>query len=162
MEYVPGGSLADALDGTPWPVMQAARLVSTLARAIQAAHERGVVHPDLKPANILVRGGVVRGELEPARLTTHEIKVTDFGLAKHLDRERSGSGPRGPGSVRGTPSYRAPEKARGRGKEVGRSGDIYSLGGVLYELLTGRPPFKAANSLETLEQVRSQEPVPPR
>jgi WD40 repeat protein len=145
LEFVAGGSLADRLDGTPLPQQQAAQLVGTLARAMHAAHERGIVHRDLKPANVLLTA-----EGAP--------KVTDFGLAKRLDME----GQTQSGAVMGTPSYMAPEQAAGKSKEIGPAADVYALGAILYELLTGRPPFKAATSLDTILQVVSNEPVAPR
>ena len=145
MEYVGGGSLADRLDGTPWPPREAARLVETLAGAMAEAHRLGVVHRDLKPANIL---------LTPDGTP----KVADFGLAKLLNVE---SGLTRTDSVLGSPSYMAPEQAEGKTKQVGPAADVYALGAILYELLTGRPPFRGATVLETLEQVKTAEPVPP-
>jgi serine/threonine-protein kinase len=146
LEYVPGGSLADRLDGTPWPPEPAARLAATLARAMHAAHQAGVVHRDLKPANVLLGK-----DAEP--------KVTDFGLAKRLD---DAAGPTRTGAIMGTPSYMAPEQAGGKSKEAGPPCDVYALGAILYELLTGRPPFRAPTDLDTVLQVLSTEPVPPR
>ena len=145
MEYVGGGSLADRLDGTPRPPREAARLVETLAGAMAEAHRQGVVHRDLKPANILLTPDGVP-------------KVADFGLAKLLDVE---SGLTRTDSVLGSPSYMAPEQAEGKTKDVGPAADIYALGAILYELLTGRPPFRGATVLETLQQVKTAEPVPP-
>jgi WD40 repeat protein len=145
MEYVAGGSLADRLDGSPWQARDAVRLIETLARALHEAHRLGIVHRDLKPANVLLA-------------TDGTPKVADFGLAKLLD---GGSGLTQSNHVLGSPSYMAPEQAGGRAREVGPAADVYALGAVLYELLTGRPPFRAATELETLEQVRSAEPVPP-
>jgi serine/threonine protein kinase/outer membrane protein assembly factor BamB len=145
LELCSGGSLAARLDGTPWPDRRAAELVEALAGAVEAAHRAGVVHRDLKPANVLLAEGGTP-------------KVTDFGLAKRLDVRE---GLTATGAVVGTPSYMAPEQALGR-KDVGPACDVYALGAVLYELLTGRPPFKAATTLETLHQVVEAEPAPPR
>jgi WD40 repeat protein/tRNA A-37 threonylcarbamoyl transferase component Bud32 len=141
LEYCPGGSLADQLDGIPWEPARAAALVQTLARAMHAAHQAQVIHRDLKPANVLLAEGGTP-------------KVTDFGLAKRLDIQ----GATQTGAVVGTPSYMAPEQAGGH-KDVGPAADTYALGAILYELLTGRPPFKAATPLDTLLQVLSEEPV---
>lgn len=146
MEFVEGGSLAAKLQGKPFPVRQAAELVQTLASAIQAAHEAGIIHRDLKPANVL--------------LTTDGVpKIMDFGVACELT---DGPGMTESGVVLGTPSYMAPEQARGQQATIGPACDVYALGAILYELLTGRPPFAAENSLETILQVVNLEPVPPR
>jgi tetratricopeptide (TPR) repeat protein len=146
LEFVDGGSLAQQRAGTPLPPAPAARLVETLARAVQHAHQRNIVHRDLKPANVLLTADGVP-------------KITDFGLAKRLEEEGvTGSS----GAIMGTPSYMAPEQARGNTRQVGPAVDLYALGAILYELLTGRPPFKAATALETLQQVVHEEPVPPR
>jgi WD40 repeat protein/tRNA A-37 threonylcarbamoyl transferase component Bud32 len=145
MEFIGGGSLADRLDGTPLPARDAARLVEALARAMAEAHRQGVVHRDLKPGNIL--------------LTPEGIpKVADFGLAKLLTAE---SGLTRTDSVLGSPSYMAPEQAEGKTREVGPAADLYALGAILYEMLTGRPPFRGATVLDTLQQVKTAEPVPP-
>jgi tetratricopeptide (TPR) repeat protein len=147
LEFVDGGGLADRLDGTPQPVRWTAELVETLARAMQHAHQRGLVHRDLKPANVLLSADGTP-------------KISDFGLAKRV-QEGAGS-PTHSGDILGTPSYMAPEQAAGEMNKVGPAADVYALGAILYELLTGRPPFLGANALETLLQVRQQEPVPPR
>jgi hypothetical protein len=145
MEFVEGGSLADHLDGTPRLPAEAAKLVESLALAVHHAHDRGIIHRDLKPANILLTSDGVP-------------KVTDFGLAKSLGVDE---GLTRTDSIIGSPSYMAPEQAGGAGHRVGPATDVYSLGAILYELLTGRPPFRAATVLETLEQVKSAEPAPP-
>jgi WD40 repeat protein/tRNA A-37 threonylcarbamoyl transferase component Bud32 len=143
LEYVEGGTLARRLAGTALPARPAAELVEKLARAVQHAHERGVIHRDLKPANVLLGADGTP-------------KITDFGLAKQPRPELTATG-----AVLGTPAYMAPEQAAGDTTLVGPPADVYALGVILYELLTGRPPFQAATALETLEQVRSLEPVPP-
>ena len=145
LEFLEGGSLAERLNGTPMAADEAARLVETLARAMEHAHRRNIVHRDLKPANILFTADGV-------------AKVTDFGLAKRLALKGVTLGS---GAVLGTPSYMAPEQASGRSQEIGPASDVYALGAILYELLTGRPPFKAETPMETLNQVQSQEPVSP-
>jgi serine/threonine protein kinase len=163
MEFIDGGSLALRLTKTVLPPIQAAELVATLAEAIQAAHKRGIIHRDLKPANVLL--GVVGCQLSVVReeLTTDNWqlktvpKITDFGLAK-LQGE---PGQTQSGAIMGTPSYIAPEQAEGKNKQIGPAVDVYALGAILYETLTGRPPFQGASTLETLEQVRYLEPVPP-
>jgi tetratricopeptide (TPR) repeat protein len=145
MEYVEGDSLAAKIDGTPQPPREGARLVQILALAVQAAHQKRIVHRDLKPANVL--------------LTTEGApKITDFGLAKRLEED---SAQTHSGAIVGTPSYMAPEQAEGRVEDIGPCSDVYSLGAILYELLTGRAPFKAGSVLDTLQQVRTQEPVAP-
>jgi serine/threonine-protein kinase len=145
LEYVDGGSLQKKIRGEPQPPAEAAQMARRLADAIACAHAHGVVHRDLKPANVLLtRDG--------------QPKITDFGLAKRLEDD---SGQTHSGAILGTPSYMAPEQAEGKVREVGALSDVYALGAVLYELLTGRPPFKGASLLDTLEQVRTREPVPP-
>jgi WD40 repeat protein len=146
LEFMDGGSLQDRLAAKPQPPAQAARWLATLARAVHYAHEQGVVHRDLKPSNVLF---------------SHDgtLKLCDFGVAKVL----SGSYLKtASGLLVGTPEYMAPEQAAGKSREAGPAADIYALGAILYTMLTGRPPFQAAEVLDTLEQVRSREPVPPR
>jgi serine/threonine-protein kinase len=152
LEYVAGGTLAAHLAGKPLPARAAAELLRTLALAMHAAHERGIVHRDLKPANVLLASpGRESGE-------SPIPKVADFGLAKRLgDSSMTQSG-----MVVGTPSYMAPEQARGQVRDLGPSADVYALGAILFECLTGRPPFNGATPEETLRQVREQPPVAPR
>jgi tRNA A-37 threonylcarbamoyl transferase component Bud32 len=144
LEFCPGGNLEKQLDGTPWEGKRAAALIETLARAMHAAHQKGLIHRDLKPANVLLA-------------EDGTPKITDFGLAKRLDQQ----GRTQTGAVVGTPSYMAPEQAGGR-KDIGPAADIYALGAILYELLTGRPPFRAPTPLDTVLQVLSEDPVPVR
>jgi serine/threonine protein kinase len=145
MEFLPGGSLADRLHGDLWPVSDAAKLVETLARAIHEVHRLGIVHRDLKPANVLLAADGTP-------------KIADFGLAKWQATDLTLTRTR---SIVGSPTYMAPEQASGRNALVGPAADVYSLGAMLYEVLTGRPPFRADTVLETLEQVRFAEPVAP-
>jgi hypothetical protein len=145
MELAEGGNLSARLAGAPLPARQAAALVRTLARAIQHAHEHGVIHRDLKPSNILL-------------MADGAPKVSDFGLAKVLDAD---GGQTLSDAILGTPSYMAPEQARGRARDVGPPTDVYALGAILYECLTGRPPFRAPTRGQTLEQVRCAEPASP-
>jgi tRNA A-37 threonylcarbamoyl transferase component Bud32 len=145
LEFCEGGSLGDKLDGTPLPPKEAAQLVATLAGAVLAAHERQIVHRDLKPANVLLTAAAT-------------LKVTDFGLAKDMGAD----GKTASGAVVGTPSYMAPEQAAAERGKVGPASDVYALGAILYECLTGRPPFKGPTQLDTLLQVMHDEPVPPR
>jgi eukaryotic-like serine/threonine-protein kinase len=145
MEYVDGGNLSGRLDGVPRPPREAARLIETLALAMAEAHRHGVIHRDLKPSNIL--------------LTKQGMpKIADFGLAKFLDVDQ---GLTQTDSVLGSPSYMAPEQADGKAKHIGPTADVYALGAILYELLTGRPPFRGESVLDTLQQVRESEPVSP-
>jgi serine/threonine protein kinase len=144
MEYCPGGSLSASLKGKPVPARDAAQLIEKLARAVQDLHAHQIVHRDLKPANVLL---AINGE----------PKISDFGLAKKLDE----AGHTQSGAILGTPSYMAPEQAAGKTRLVGPLTDQYPLGAILYELLTGRAPFKAATKMETLQQVIQDAPVPP-
>jgi hypothetical protein len=154
MEYCSGGSLAQHFATGSLTPSEAAALVASLARAIQVAHTAGLVHRDLKPANVLLASNDPSSPL--AELTP---KITDFGLAKKLD---VAEGMTQTGAVLGTPSYMAPEQARGQVHAVGPAADVWALGALLYEALTGQPPFRAATVYETLEQVQKQEPLSPR
>jgi WD40 repeat protein len=145
LEFVEGGSLASKLKGKPVPPRQAAQLAESLGRAVQAAHDAGIVHRDLKPANVLVT-------------PKWELKVADFGLAKCIDREQNQTQT---GAILGTPAYMAPEQALGRSREVGPAADIYALGVILYELLTGRPPFAGGDRSELFARIEHEAPVPP-
>jgi hypothetical protein len=146
LEFVAGGSLATKLKGKPLPPTEAAQIVEALAGAMHLTHSRNVVHRDLKPANVLLT-------------EDGTPKITDFGLARQLDAD---GGQTHTGIVLGTPSYMAPEQASGQAHAAGPAADTYALGAILYECLTGRAPFRGATVLETLDQVRSQEPMRPR
>src|SRR5262245_13726816 len=166
LEYVPGGSLADHLRGAPQPPGAAARLAETLARAIQHAHEQGIIHRDLKPANILLATGDpgdTESRASPSVSAETSVapclpKITDFGLAR-LD---AGPNLTRTGDVLGTPSYMAPEQLAAKAAAISAATDVYGLGAILYECLTGRPPFQAETTLATMVQVRYDNPVPPR
>lgn len=145
LELVGGGSLAERLDGTPLPPQQAAQLAMALARGVQHAHERGILHRDLKPANVLLA-------------EDGSPKIADFGIARPLEPGRAETAT---GAVIGSPSYMAPEQAEGKARALGPGVDIYALGAILYECLTGRPPFRGVTLLETLEQSRTLDPVRP-
>ncbi len=145
LEYVAGGTLAERLRKGPLPPREAATLVQALAQTMHSVHQEGIIHRDLKPGNVLLTAdGVPR--------------ITDFGLARLLDSQSELTQT---GFVLGTPSYMAPEQAAGKVHEIGPATDVYALGAILYELLTGRPPFVGATVLETLEQVRTLDPVSP-
>lgn len=145
LELVEGGSLRDRLAGRPQPPKEAARLVEILARAVHHAHAYGIIHRDLKPGNVL---------LTPEGTP----KVVDFGLAKNLSLTDS---PTRSGDILGTPGYMAPEQVTGRPEAVSHLADVYALGVILYEMLTGRPPFQAANVIDILMLVRTVDPVAP-
>jgi tRNA A-37 threonylcarbamoyl transferase component Bud32 len=145
MDFIDGVSLADRLAAGPLPGRAAARYVEAVARAIQHAHQHGILHRDLKPSNILIDKG-------------DGPHVTDFGLAKRLHGD---SRQTRTGAVLGTPGYMAPEQAAGRVKELSPPTDVYGLGAILYECLTGRPPFQAETPVATMQQVLERDPAPP-
>src|SRR6516164_4911272 len=146
LEFAGSGNLARRLASGPLEPRPAAALIEALARGVHAAHQQGVIHRDLKPANILL---------------THDgsAKITDFGLAKLIDADQAGQTQTG--DIIGTPSYMAPEQASGTQGKMSPAIDTYALGAILYEMLTGRPPFRGATMLDTLDQVRTRDPVAP-
>src|SRR5262249_30724443 len=145
MDLVEGSSLAELVRENPLRPQRAAAIVQTVARAIHFAHQKGVLHRDLKPANIL--------------LDREEVPhITDFGLAKRIEHEAHLTAS---GAVLGTPSYMPPDQAAGKRGSLGPASDVFATVAVLYELLTGRPPFKAETPLDTLLQVLDHNPVPP-
>jgi tetratricopeptide (TPR) repeat protein len=188
MEYVKGNSLAQKLAAAPLTARAAAQLLENLARAMHFAHEHGVLHRDLKPANVLLQEETTTNntnytnkdkegkqdsssdsssirEIREIRGSPLLPKITDFGLAKLLAGEPDHdfvTAPTETGVILGTPGYMAPEQAGGPSVAVGPAADVYGLGAILYECLTGRPPFRAATPLLTLDLVRAQEPAPPR
>lgn len=168
MEYVPGGTLRDHLRNKSLPAAEAARLSETLARAVAYAHAEGVIHRDLKPGNILLAGTSEDGKGSRTVLASSPLsgrpspldpRITDFGLAVGRDHP---SALTRQGQIVGTPSYMAPEQAAGRSDATLPAVDIYSLGAILYECLTGRPPFLAETEIETLLQIAERDPVRPR
>ncbi|MGL4551002.1 MAG: protein kinase domain-containing protein, partial [Gemmataceae bacterium] len=152
LEFCEGGSLQSRLDGTPMVPQAAARLLRTLADAVGYAHGQGIIHRDLKPANILL----LEGADHPLERCTP--KITDFGLAKRLGDDQGNTATE---AILGTPTYMAPEQAQGKTRDAGPSADVYALGAILYDLMTGRPPFKGASALDTIQMVQTAEPVPP-
>lgn len=146
MDYIEGPSLAEYTRQNPLTPLAAARLVRTISQAVQAAHDQGILHRDLKPSNVLI----------DAQEQPH---VTDFGLAKRLEGDSQLTGT---AQILGTPSYMPPEQARGEQGQVGFASDVYSLGAMLYETLTGRPPFRGDSPVATIRQVLETEPVSPR
>ncbi len=138
-----GGSLSDKMKSEKISPLEAAKLVATLADTLETAHKQGVIHRDLKPGNVLITADGT-------------LKIADFGLAKQID-----SGLTISGAVLGTPSYMAPEQALGNSRQIGPSADIYGLGAILYELLTGVPPFKGSTPWETVKMVIGSEPLRP-
>ena len=145
LELLEGGTLADRISDAMLPISTAVELMLTLRRRLEAAHKAEIVHRDLKPSNVLFTADGVP-------------KLADFGLAKRLEVEE---GPTVTGQVMGSPSYMAPEQARGDGHNAGPPADLYALGAILYELLTGRPPFKSPTVMGTVHQVVHDDPVPP-
>ncbi len=145
LEYAAGGGLDRRLAGLLQDARVSAQLIETLARAIHYAHQQGIVHRDLKPANVLLTEDGVP-------------KISDFGLAKLLERD---DGLTQPGDILGTPSYMAPEQIRGFAHNIRPTADVYALGAILYEMLTGRPPFKGTTPMSTMEQVANQDPLSP-
>ncbi len=144
LEFLEGQPLDHQLAGRPMPPPAAARVIETLARAMHCAHQRGIVHRDLKPGNVFVA-------------PDGHLRILDFGLAKRLE----GDSHTRSGTIMGTPAYMAPEQALGEIRSLGPATDIYALGAMLYEMLTGRPPFQGTSVMDTLIQVRSEDPVPP-
>lgn len=161
LEYVAGGSLAGRLTGRPHGPQESARFVSRLARAMHFGHQEQVIHRDLKPSNILLDSTPLAAHLPAGEipLDLFAPKITDFGLAKLLDSDQERTRH---GQLLGTPAYASPEQLEGTGEQVGPTTDVYSLGAILYELLTGRAPFRGEDLWQTVQQVRHSEPVAPR
>lgn len=164
MAFVDGESLADRLKRGPLPPREAAMLLRCIAEAVQHAHDKGIIHRDLKPANVLLEkldraNDPVWPESELSPQLPYRPRITDFGLAR---RVQSSTHLTGSGDVVGTPSYMPPEQASGKLREIKETADVYALGAILYVVLTGRPPFQAATSIDTLMQVLDTDPAAPR
>ncbi|MEW6157262.1 MAG: serine/threonine-protein kinase, partial [Verrucomicrobiota bacterium] len=145
MDFIEGKNLAEVARGHPMPARRAAEIVKAIAEAIHYAHQRGTLHRDLKPHNVILGAN-------------DQPHITDFGLAKQIQRD---SGLTREGSIMGSPSYMSPEQAAGKQEQVGPASDVYSLGAILYELLTGRPPFREENPAATLVAVLNDSATPP-
>jgi WD40 repeat protein/tRNA A-37 threonylcarbamoyl transferase component Bud32 len=145
LEYLPGGSLKQLFQQGPLPPQLSAKLLATLGQAIHTAHLAGIVHRDLNPSNVLLA-------------QDGTVKITDFGVAKRSEA----TGQTKIGQIIGTPAYMAPEQAKGESESVGPASDVYALGAILYEALTGQPPFQGKTVMEILRKVQNDEPVPPR
>ena len=157
LEYVQGGALDQLMARAEMSTMDAVAIVEELAHAMSAAHQAGIVHRDLKPANILMDFQGSGSSLHAGKLT-HRPKITDFGLAKKVEQDSQHTQT---GAIMGTPSYMAPEQARGV-KRIGPAADVYSLGAILYHLITKRPPFSGDSPIDTIMHVIDEPPVSPR